>query len=82
MQELDDMIRQQHRMLDNLTRLREAVIVQQTALSEQRARAARGHMEEEYHGMNDEYKTGGFAGGDAKKRRGVSIALLSRLDPT
>jgi hypothetical protein len=34
---------------------------------------ARGsHLEEDYNGISDDYKGGGFAGGDGKKRRGVS----------
>lgn len=66
------MLRQSHRIFENLTHLREVVIAQQTALSEQRARLARGnHMEDDYHNLSDEYKGAGFAGGDAKKRRGV-----------
>lgn len=61
------------KVMENLTRLREAVIVQQTDLSEHRARVERGHqLEAEYNGIPDEFKGGGFAGGDAKKRRGVS----------
>ncbi len=71
--EIDDMLRQSHRVLENLGRMREAVVAQQTALSEHRARMARGsHLEEDYNGISDDYKGGGFAGGDGKKRRGVS----------
>lgn len=66
------MLRQSHRIFENLTHLREVVIAQQTALSEQRARLARGnHMEDDYHNLSDEYKGAGFTGSDAKKRRGV-----------
>jgi hypothetical protein len=51
--------------------MREAVA--QQALSEERARMARNsQMEDGYNGIPEEYKEGGFAGGDAKKRRGVS----------
>lgn len=71
---MDDILRQSHRIYENLTHLREVVIAQQNALSEQRARLAPGtHPEDDYHDLSDDYKTGGFAGGDAKKRRGVSI---------
>lgn len=64
--------------MENLTRLREVIIAQQTALSEQRARLARGsHLEDDYRGLSDDYKGGGFAGGDSKKRRGVSRPGLS-----
>lgn len=67
-----------HRVMENLTRMREVVIVQQTALSEHRARLAQGsQLDVEYNGIPDEYKGGGFAGGDAKKRRGVSIVHSS-----
>ena len=68
------MLRQSHRIFENLTHLREVVIAQQTALSEQRARLARGsHMDDDYHSLADEYKGGAFAGADAKKRRGVRV---------
>lgn len=70
------MLRQSHRVMENLNRIRDVVIAQQTALSEQRARLARGsHMEEEYATLPDEYKNGAFAGADTKKRRGVSLLL-------
>ncbi|KIV94645.1 hypothetical protein PV10_02392 [Exophiala mesophila] len=69
--EIDDMLRQSHRIFENLTHLREVVVAQQTAMSEQRARLARGGpMDEDYHGLSDDYKNGGFSAGDAKKRRG------------
>ncbi|KAK5049402.1 hypothetical protein LTR84_004331 [Exophiala bonariae] len=69
--EIDDMLRQSHRIYENLTHLREVVIAQQNALSEQRARLARGnHMDEDYHNLSDEYKGSAFGGNDAKKRRG------------
>ena len=72
------MMSHSHKILDNLTHMREAVIAQQTALSEQRARMVRGsQMESDYNGMSEDYKGGGFAGGDAKKRRGVSYINLS-----
>lgn len=59
--------------MENLDRIRSVVVAQEQALSEQRARAARGNPEDEYRGYGDEFKAGGFAGGDAKKRRGVSF---------
>ncbi|RMZ77102.1 hypothetical protein DV737_g4524, partial [Chaetothyriales sp. CBS 132003] len=69
--EIEDMIRQSHRVLDNLTHLKE-VVVQQAVVSEHRARMARGgHLNEEYADIPEEYKgAGSFASGDAKKRRG------------
>jgi len=68
--EIDDMMRNAHLMMDNLARVKEVVIQQQNALSEHRARFARGSLEDDYQGIADDYKAGGFAGGDAKKRRG------------
>lgn len=69
--EIDDTIRYTQHMMANLTRLREVAVMQQTALDEQRARAARGHnAEEDLRRMSEEFKSGGFASGDAKKRRG------------
>lgn len=67
------MMRQSQRVIESLGRIRDIVIMQQTALSEERARAATSNrMSDDYHVVTDEYKSGGFAGGDAKKRRGVS----------
>lgn len=62
------MIRHTHRILENLARVRDVAMMQQATLSEQRARAARN--EDDFHGLPDDYRGGGFAGGDAKKRRG------------
>lgn len=73
-------MRQSHRVLDNLNHLREIVIAQQHALANHRARLAHGnHLEDEYGGMSDEYKGGGFAGGDAKKRRGVRVSHFVKI---
>ena len=73
--DVDDAIRQSTRVLDNLARIKEAIIAQQTAIAEQRARNAKGeYFDDEYSGLHDDYKSGGFSGGDAKKRRGVSFA--------
>ena len=70
---MDDILRQSHRIFENLSYLREVVIAQQNAMSEQRARLARGsQVDEEYHSMSDDYKGLGYTGGDAKKRRVVS----------
>ena len=60
--------------MENLAHIRDVVLAQQAAVSEHRARIARGsHANDEYADIPDEYKSGGFAGGDAKKRRGVSV---------
>lgn len=73
LQEIDDITREANRMLSSLSRIREVVIAQHTALSEQRARAFHGdYCDADYAAMQDDFK-GGFAMGDAKKtRRGVS----------
>lgn len=77
------MMKQSQRVIESLDRIRDIVIVQQTALSEERARAAAStRTNDDYHVLTDEYKSGGFAGGDAKKRRGVCSScpmLVSRL---
>jgi hypothetical protein len=72
--EVEEMMGHSERVLQNLGRIREVVIAQQHALSEQRIRAAQGsYMNEDYSSMDADYRgSGGFAGGDAKKRRGVS----------
>jgi hypothetical protein len=67
------MMRRSNRIYENLGFLREVIVAQQTALNEQRERIARGvRMDEDYNGLADDFKAGGFAGIDAKKRRGVS----------
>jgi hypothetical protein len=78
--EVDDALRQSSRVIENLARIKEAVIAQQNALAEQRARAVKGdYYEDDYNGLHDDYKgSGGFAGGDAKKRRGVSVTYTGR----
>lgn len=75
--EVEEMMQHSDRVAQNLTRIREVVIAQQHALSEQRIRAARGsYMNDEYGAVDGDYRgSGGFAGGDAKKRRGVSSCL-------
>lgn len=75
--EVEEMMGHSERVLQSLGRIREVVIAQQHALSEQRIRAAHGsYMNDEYSSMDADYRgSGGFAGGDAKKRRGVSSCL-------
>lgn len=76
--EIEDMLQKSSRITDNLRRIREVMVAQQHALSEHRARMARGsQMEDDYNGMPDEYKGGGFAGGDSKKRRGVGQSSMT-----
>ena len=65
--------------MENLAQLRDIVVAQQHAIADHRARLAHGeHMEDES-GLSDEYKGGGFAGGDAKKRRGVRAPYTDPL---
>ncbi|KAG9776999.1 hypothetical protein KCU88_g4668, partial [Aureobasidium melanogenum] len=65
--EVDEILRHSHRVVENLTHLRELAAAQEAALSEQRARqTTRNHPEEDYTNVPEEYRSGG----DAKKRRG------------
>lgn len=77
--EIDDLLQLQRRNQDALLRIRSAVLSQEHALAEQRAQRqafkSEGGYEDDHTGMyqQDEFKGGGgFAGPDAKKRRGVS----------
>lgn len=75
--EVDEILRHSHRIMENMTHLRELVVAQQTALLEQRARqTSRNHPEDDYAALSEEFRGGGFAGADAKKRRGVSVHAL------
>ena len=69
----------QRRNQDALVRIRTAVVNQEQALAEQMAqRKAYKSGEDEHMAMyQEEFKgTGGFAGADSKKRRGVSFPSL------
>ncbi|MCJ1351442.1 MAG: hypothetical protein MMC33_001426 [Icmadophila ericetorum] len=73
--ECDEMMRQQHRVLDSLTRIRDVIVNQQHALAEQRNRdeASKASSEFGEEGNTSQEKPeggGGFAGSDSKKRRG------------
>ena len=73
------MIRQHHRVYDSFARIRDVLLTQQLALAEQRAheQGYKGSSEydEDGAGYQDDFKAGGgFAGADAKKRRGVSVS--------
>ena len=74
--EVDDMARRQTHVLDSLARIREVIITQQHALAEQRSRDEASKVSSEYGDDGTSYSDkgeggGGFAGADAKKRRGV-----------
>jgi hypothetical protein len=76
--EVEEMMQHSERVLYSLSKIKEVVLAQQHALSEQRLRAAaRGpYMNDEFGSMDADYRSsGGYAGGDAKKRRGVSSCL-------
>lgn len=71
--EIDDMMKHNSRIQDSLTRLRDVIQQQQAALAErsreQHLKAVNAAVSD---GAADDSKDGGFAGSDAKKRRGVS----------
>ncbi|MCJ1412048.1 hypothetical protein MMC19_006140 [Ptychographa xylographoides] len=73
--ECDDMIRRQNRVMDSMARIREVIVTQQHALEEQRNREEANKESSDYGDDGNGYSekgegAGGFAGSDAKKRRG------------
>lgn len=76
LQEIDHLMEKSRRQLDCYAKMREFVIAQQTAYfhqaQEQQSRAQEGIKRDSVH-QSEESKAGGFAGAEAKKRRGVSI---------
>ncbi|KKA24360.1 Sexual development transcription factor NsdD [Rasamsonia emersonii CBS 393.64] len=76
--EVDDLLQLQQRSQEALLRIRAAVLNQEHALAEQRAqrqvyKSDNGYEEEHVPMYQEDFKGGGgFAGADAKKRRGVS----------
>jgi GATA zinc finger len=70
-------MRQSSRVVDALSRIKEAVLAQQHALAEEQARALkREHYDDDLTGFSGEFKeNGGFSIGDSKKRRGVSASF-------
>lgn len=81
--EVDDLVRQSNRVTEALIRIRD-VVNQQNAMAAEQAqnRAYKpDHYDDESNLYGDDFKgAGGFAGAEAKKRRGVSgqISCLSR----
>jgi hypothetical protein len=79
--EIEDMINLQRRNQDALMRIRTAVLNQEHALAEQMAQRkafnAGGVHDSDHMAMyQEDFKgSGGFAGPDTKKRRGVSSTL-------
>lgn len=76
--EVEDMLHMQRRNQDALIRIRTAVVNQEQALAEQMAQRKAFKTEDDHMAMyQEEFKgTGGFAGADPKKRRGVSSRLF------
>lgn len=75
--ECDEMMSYQQRVLDSMQRIKEVIVAQQQALAEQRNyeqnnyRAA-SEADEDGASFHDKLDgSGGFAGAEAKKRRGV-----------
>lgn len=67
---IEEMIKVAQRTLHNLDRLRDAAVMQESALNEQRARAIRGpELDDDYQRIPDSFRSGDY-GLDAKKRRG------------
>ena len=77
--DVEDMMRQSNRVMEAFAKIRDIVIAQQNVLAEQRARAVKGEQfGDDFDSFHEDYNGGGgFAGNDAKKRRGVTI--LRRL---
>lgn len=76
--EVEDMINVQRQNQEALMRIRTAVLNQEHAMAEQMAQRkafkSNGIHDDEMAMYQDEFKgSGGFAGADAKKRRGVSF---------
>ena len=74
------MIRQQERVLTSMARIREVIIAQQAALAEQRSHEYNHKPGSEMDDDGSMYQekpdgSGGFAGSDTKKRRGVCFIL-------
>lgn len=77
--EVEDMLHMQRRNQDALIRIRTAVVNQEQALAEQQMAQRKAFKTEDEHMAmyQEEFKgTGGFAGADPKKRRGVSLDVV------
>lgn len=76
-EECSDMISRQTRVLDSMNRIKDVINAQQEALKQRLSQEQRYNAPSEYDddapGYHDKLDgAGGFAGADAKKRRGVS----------
>ncbi|KAL8694777.1 MAG: hypothetical protein Q9218_000623 [Villophora microphyllina] len=79
--ECDEMLNYQKRVLDSMQRIKEIILAQQQALAEQRNYESHykpsSEADEDGTSFNDKLEgSGGFAGADAKKRRGVRYQLI------
>lgn len=82
--ECDELMDKQRRVLESMQRIKEVVVAQQHALAEQRnyENSYKPSAEPDDDGANFHDKSeggGGFAGAEAKKRRGVGYHHLDRL---
>lgn len=83
-EECSEMISRQTRVLDSMNRIKDVINAQQEALKQRLSQEQRYHAPSEYDddapGYHDKLDgAGGFAGADAKKRRGVSKTHSYRL---
>ena len=84
LQECEELLRQQTGVLDAITRIREGIITRQhQALAEQRSQDQAYKGSSEFGDDGSAYQdkldgSGGFAGADAKKRRGVCDCMRLR----
>jgi len=81
--EVEDLVRQSNRVTEALARIRDVIVNQQNALAAEQAQSRAyksDHYDDESHLYSDDFKgLGGFAGAEAKKRRGVSCSALLLL---
>lgn len=74
--QIDDMMKHGSRIQESLNRLREVVVNQQADLAVKSREKAARMASVEIQQQEDANGAGGFAGGDSKKRRGVSLDEL------
>ena len=82
LQTVEELKQKSRRIEDSLKRIREMVIAQNHAMEQQMKDSGRGGpgSYSDSNGYPDDRQgMGGFAGGDAKKRRGVSVGALQAL---
>ena len=79
--ECDEMIGHQNRVLDSMQRIKEVIVAQQHALAEQRSYEQTfkppNDLDDDGLGYDKLDGTGGFAGADPKKRRGVRNPIIA-----